>query len=136
MARYDDQSRFRGREAEIKPENCAEDLGEGTTTDASAGSWLARHIIRGERGVIHITHPAMELLERYGYDTNTAIYGHFERVGSDTDMRSYLRVGGSPSEERIAVQYISEQDAIVIWRWGEADHDPDLSIIEEHDIDA
>jgi hypothetical protein len=97
---------------------------------------LARRFIKGEGGTVHITHPAIELLERYGYDTSAAIYGHFKRVGTETSARSYLRVGGSPSEERIAVEYVLEQDAVVIWRWGEAEHDPGLSVIEELDADA
>jgi hypothetical protein len=101
-------------------------------------SWeaLARRLVRGEGGTVHITHPAMELLERYGFDANTAIYGHFKRAGTEEDARSYLSVGGSLSEERIAVEYVPEQDAVVIWRWGEAEHDPDLSVIEELDADA
>jgi hypothetical protein len=101
-------------------------------------SWVAlvRRFVRGEGGTVHVTHPAMELLERYGYDTNAAIYGHFERGGAQTSARSYLRVGGLSSEERIAVEYVPEHDALVIWRWGEADHDPDLSVLEELEADA
>jgi hypothetical protein len=101
-------------------------------------SWLAlaRRFIKREGGTVHITHPAMELLERYGYDTGMAIYGHFKRVGAEKGIRSYLRIGESPSEERITVEYVPEHDAVVIWRWGEAEHDPDLSAIEELDADA
>lgn len=110
----------------------------GGVRGAGADPWeaLARRFIRREGGTIHITHPAIELIERYGHDTNTAIYGHFSRVGEDTDARSYLRVGASRSDERIAVQYVAEYDALVIWRWGEADHDPDLPFMEEFDVDA
>jgi hypothetical protein len=101
-------------------------------------SWetLARRFMKREGGMVHITYPAMELLERYGYDASMAIYGHFKRRGAEKGVRSYLRVGGSPSEERIAVEYVPEHDAVVIWRWGEADHDPDLSVLEELDADA
>jgi hypothetical protein len=104
----------------------------------AADSWLAlaRRFVRREGGTVHITHPAMKLLERYGYDASMAIYGHFERVGAEKGARSYLRVGQSPSEERVAVEYVPEQDAVVIWRWGESEHDPDLSAIEELDADA
>jgi hypothetical protein len=101
-------------------------------------SWLAlaRRLIRQEGGTVHITHPAIELLERYGYDASMAIYGHFERVGAEKGARSYLRVGQSLSEERVAVEYVPEHDAVVIWRWGEAEHDPDLAVLEELDADA
>lgn len=97
---------------------------------------MARRFMKREGGAVHITHPAMELLEKYGFDTNTAIYGHFRRGGAEKGARSYLRVGESSSEERIAAEYIPEQGAVVIWRWGEADHDPDLSVMEEFDADA
>jgi hypothetical protein len=97
---------------------------------------LARRFVRGEGGTVHITHPAMQLLEKYGYGANAAIYGHFKRGGAEKGARSYLRVGGSTSEERIAVEYVPEHDTLVIWRWGEAEHDPDLSVIEELDADA
>jgi hypothetical protein len=105
---------------------------------ATHGSWeaLARRFVRGEGGTVHITHPAMELLERYGFDANTTIYAHFKRGGVEKGARSYLRVGDSPSEERVAVEYVPEHDAVVIWRWGEAEHDPDLSVLEELDADA
>ncbi len=101
-------------------------------------SWLAlaRRFIRREGGAVHITRPAVELLEKYGFDANVAIYGHFKRAGVEKGARSYLRVGGSSSGERIAVEHVPEHDAVVIWRWGEADHDPDLSVIEEFDADA
>jgi hypothetical protein len=36
----------------------------------------------------------------------------------------------------VAVEYVPEHDAVVIWRWGEADHDPGLSAIEELDTDG
>ena len=112
-----------------------------TERGASVGapdSWLAlaRRFVRGEGGIVHITHPAMEVLERYGFDANTAIYGHFKRGGAKKGARSYLRVGESSREERIAVEYVAEHDAVVIWRWGEANHDPDLSAIEELDADG
>jgi hypothetical protein len=112
--------------------------GETESSAVAPDSWLAlaRRFMKREGGTIHVTHPAMELLERYGYDTSMAIYGHFKRGGAEKGARSYLRVGGSPSEERIAVEYVPEHDAVVIWRWGEADHDPDLSVIEELDADA
>ena len=97
---------------------------------------LARRFMKREGGTIHVTHPAMELLKRYSYDTSMAIYGHFKRGGAEKGARSYLCVGASPSEERIAVEYVPEHDAVVIWRWGEAEHDPDLSVLEELDADA
>jgi hypothetical protein len=97
---------------------------------------LARRFMKREGGTVHVTHPAMELLERYGFDANTAIYGHFKRGGAKKGARSYLRVGESSREERIAMEYVAEHDAVVIWRWGEAEHDPDLSVIEELDADA
>jgi hypothetical protein len=101
-------------------------------------SWLAlaRRFIGREGGAVHITRPAMVLLERYGYDANAAIYGHFKRGGAEKGARSYLRVGGSSREEKVAVEYVPEHDAVVIWRWGEADHDPGLSAIEELDTDG
>ena len=112
-----------------------------TERGASVGapdSWLAlaRRFVRGEGGTVHITHPAMQLLEKYGYGANAAIYGHFKRGGAEKGARSYLRIGESSSEERIALQYVPEQDAVVIWRWGEAEHDPELPVIEELDADA
>jgi len=112
--------------------------GESASPAAAPDSWvaLARRFVRGEGGTVHITHPAMELLERYSYDAGTAIYGHFKRSGAEKGARSYLRVGGSSSEERVAVEYVPEHDAVVIWRWGEAEHDPDLSVIEELDANA
>jgi hypothetical protein len=114
------------------------ELGESGALPDAPDSWpvLARRFIRRDGGAVHITHPAMELLERYGYDASMAIYGHFKRGGAEKGARSYLRVGGSPSEERIALQYVPEHDAVVIWRWGEAEHDPDLSVLEELDADA
>jgi hypothetical protein len=113
----------------------------GTERGAPVGapdSWvaLARRFVRREGGAVHITRPAMELLERYGYDASMAIYGHFKRGGAEKGARSYLRVGGSPSEERVAVEHVPEHDAVVIWRWGEAEHDPDISAIEELDADV
>lgn len=121
------------RQLRRAPKRRRHESGEGASTTETPESWLdlARRFIRHEGGAVHITHPALDLLARYGYDTNTAIYGHFSRVGEETDARSYLRVGDSPSDERIAVQ-----DALVIWRWGEADHDPELSVVEEFDADA
>lgn len=120
------------------------DTGRGESWSPAAppgrecGSWvaLARRFIRCEGGAVHVTHPALELLGRYECETTTAIYGHFKRGGAEKGARSYLRVGGSPSEERIAVEYLPEHDAVVIWRWGEAEHDPDLSVLEEFDADA
>ena len=97
---------------------------------------LARRFMKREGRTIHVTHPAMELLERYGYDASMATYGHFKRGGARKGARSYLRVGGSSSEERVAVEYVPEHDAVVIWRWREAEHDPDLSVLEELDADA
>src|SRR5215207_5278284 len=112
--------------------------GESASPAAAPDSWvaLARRFVRGEGGTVHITHPAMELLERFGYDASAAIYGHFKRGGAEKGARSYLRVGGSSREKRVAVEYVPEHDAVVIWRWGEAEHDPDLSVIEELDADA
>ena len=97
---------------------------------------LARRYGRREGGAVHITYPAIELFERYGYDPSVSIVKHFKQGGAEEGVRSYFRVGDSLSHERVAVEYVAEQDAVVIWRWGEADHDPDLSILEEHDIDA
>jgi hypothetical protein len=122
MSRGRDGRRRRRRETEL--------------SESGAPAALARRFVRGEGGTVHITHPAMELLERYGFDANTAIYGHFKRGSAEKGVRSYLRVGESSREERIAVEYVAEHDAVVIWRWGEAEHDPDLSVIEELDADA
>jgi hypothetical protein len=65
-------------------------------------SWLAlaRQFIGREGGAVHITQPAMVLLERYGYDANAAIYGHFKRGGAEKGARSYLRVGGRRGRRR------------------------------------
>jgi hypothetical protein len=109
---------------------------ETELSESGAPAALARRFMKREGGTVHVTHPAMELLERYGFDANTAIYGHFKRGGAKKGARSYLRVGESSREERIAVEYVAEHDAVVIWRWGEAEHDPDLSVIEELDADA
>ncbi len=129
--------RRRKTRAEREVRKFVERGGTGTTA-GTPDSWLAlaRRFMKREGGAVHITHPAMELLERYGYDVNTAIYAHFKRAGAQTEARSYLRVGDSPTEERIAVQYVPEQQAIAVWRWGEAEHDPDLCLIEELDADA
>jgi hypothetical protein len=132
MSKGRDERRRRRRRRRL-PER-----GESASPAAAPGSWvaLACRFIRREGGVVHITHPAIELLECYGFDASAAIYRHFKRSGAEKGARSYLRVGGSSSEERVAVEYVPEHDAVVIWRWGEADHDPDLSSIEELDADA
>ena len=136
MSRGRDE-RCRRRETARGARRLPEPDGSGAPA-AAPDSWvaLARRFVRGEGGSVHITRPAVELLEKYGFDAHVAIYGHFKRVGGETDARSYLRVGGSSSEERVAVEYVPEHDAVVIWRWGEADHDPDLSVLEELDADA
>ena len=111
---------------------------DAETASAESEPWvaLARRYGRRESGTVHITHPAIELFERYGYDPSVAIVKHFKQGGAEKSARSYFRVGESLGHERVAVEYVAAQDAVVIWRWGEADHDPDLSILEEHDIDA
>ena len=127
----------RRRETERGTRRLPEPDGTGAPV-AAPDSWvaLARRFVRGEGGTFHVTRPATELLEKYGFDVRVAIYGHFKRGGAEKGARSYLRVGGSSSEERVAVEYVPEHDAVVIWRWGEAEHDPDLSVIEELDADA
>lgn len=129
--------RRRRRETERRARRRLPERGE-SGAPAAHGSWeaLARRFMKREGGTVHITRPAVELLERYGFDANVAIYGHFKRGGAETGARSYLRVGGSSSEERVAVEYVPEHDAVVIWRWGEANYDPDLSVLEEFDADA
>jgi hypothetical protein len=122
MSRGRDGRRRRRRETEL--------------SESGAPAALARRFMKREGGTVHVTHPAMELLERYGFDANTAIYGHFKRGGAKKGARSYLRVGELSREERIAVEYVAEHDAVVIWRWGKAEHDPDLSVIEELDTYA
>lgn len=109
---------------------------ETVSTESEPWIDLARRYGRREGGTVHITHPAIELFERYGYDPSVAIVKHFKQGGAEKGVRSYFRVGESLGYERVAVEYVAERDAVVIWRWGEADHDPDLSILEEHDIDA
>ncbi len=130
--------RRRRRETERRARRRLPERGETGAPPAAPDSWLAlaRRFVRREGSTVHVTRPAVELLEKYGFDANTAIYGHFKRGGAEKGVRSYLRVGRSSSEERIAVEYVPEHDAVVIWRWGEADHDPDLSVIEELDADA
>ena len=134
----DRDGRCRRRKTERRAGRRFPGRGESGAPAATPDSWLAlaRRFVRRKGGTVHVTRPAVELLERYGYDTNTAIYGHFKRSGAEKGARSYLRVGGSSSEERVAVEYVPEHDAVVIWRWGEAEHDPDLSVIEELDADA
>jgi hypothetical protein len=134
----DQDGRRRRRETECGAGRRFPGRGESGAPAATPDSWLAvaRRFVRREGGTVHVTRPTVELLERHGYDTNTAIYGHFERGGAEKGVRSYLRVGRSSSEERIAVEYVPEHDAVVIWRWGEAVHDPDLSVLEELDADA
>jgi hypothetical protein len=138
MSRGRDGRRRRRGETERRARRRLPERGESGAPAAATGCWvaLARRFVRGEGGTVHVTRPAIELLEKYGYDANVAIYGHFKRDGAEKGARSYLRVGGSPSEERIAVEYVPEHDAVVIWRWGEAEHDPDLSVIEGPDADA
>jgi hypothetical protein len=129
--------RCRRRELERGARRRLPERGESRAT-AAPGPWvaLARRFVKREGGTVHVTHPAMELLERYGFDVSVAIYGHFKRGGAEKGARSYLRVGESPSKERIGIEYVSEHDAVIIWRWGEADYDADLSAIEELEADA
>ena len=99
-------------------------------------SWLAltRRFGRREGGSIHITNPAIELLAAHGFDEGVVIYKHFEGGGTEGGVRSYWQVGES-NEERIGVVYAPEQDAVVIWRWGESEHDPGAAVLAEHDED-
>lgn len=104
---------------------------------AEAEPWvaLARRFGRREGGEIHVTDPAMELLGRYGYDLNVPIVMHFERAGTEGGVRSYWRVGESSNEERVGVVYVPEQDAMVVWRMGEGEGDPDPAVTGELDED-
>jgi len=96
---------------------------------------LARRFGRREGGSIHVTDPAMELLERYGYDLNVPIVVHFERAGTEGEVRSYWRVGESSNEERVGVVYAPERDAVVVWRMGEREEDSDPAVTGELDED-
>ena len=111
---------------------------EAETAVAATDSWeaLARRFLRREGGSIHITDPAAELLARYGFDVNVAIYRHFRGVGSEGGTRSYLRVGESSGEDRVGVMYAPDRDAVVVWRWGEYKNDPPIAVLEEMDVDA
>jgi hypothetical protein len=94
----------------------------------------AREALRTKgRGSIHITDPAAELFQRYGFDPSVAIYKHFEGGGAEGGLRSYWCLGESSNEERVGVTYAPDQDAVVIWRWGEAESDPDAAVLAEHD---
>lgn len=97
-------------------------------------SWVAltRRYGRREGGSIHITHPAVELLAKHGFDEGVVIYKHFEGGGTEGGLRSYWQIGES-NDERIGVVYAPEQDAVVIWRWGESEHDPGGGVLAEHD---
>lgn len=106
-------------------------------------SWedLARRFIRHEGGFLHFTEPAAELLTHYDQRLETSIYAHFRTVGDEIDARTYLTVYDertqrqSPTDERIAAQYIPHLHSLVIWCWGEADFDPERAVLEEHDPD-
>ena len=110
------------------------DAGDFGSTSDDADSWVAltRRFGRREGGSIHITNPAIDLLTKYGYDEAVVIYKHFEGGGTEGGLRSYWQVGES-NEERIGVVYAPEQDAVVIWRWRESEHDPAAAILAEHD---
>lgn len=96
---------------------------------------LARRFGRREGGAIHVTNPATGLLERYGYGLEVPIVLHFERAGTEGGVRSYWRVGSSPNEERVGVVYAPDQDAVVVWRMGEREDDPDPALTGELDED-
>ena len=106
--------------------------------DQFLDSWVAltRRFGRREGGSVHITNPAIELLAKYGVDEAVVIYKHFEGGGTEGGVRSYWQLWESSNEERIGVLYAPEQDAVVIWRWGESDHDPDDAVLAEHDEDC
>lgn len=96
---------------------------------------LTRRFGRREGGSIHITNPAIELLAKHGYDEGVVIYKHFSEGGTEGGVRSYWHVGES-NEELIGVMYAPEQDAVVIWRWGESEHDPGAAVLAEHDEES
>ena len=113
-----------------------DERGAKVASDGTGWMALAYRFARRQGGSIHFTNPAATLLAKYGFDLSVFIYKHFERGGSEGGVRSYWRVGESSREERIGIVYVPQQDAVVVWHWGEADYDPDLAVLDELDQDA